>query len=249
MYRARNIVLACTGRVKHARVVALARRYFGAMPAGRTVRDDAPHAHRGPTVHLIAHDESPQTVLRANFLAVPESHADFAVLRIVRRVLDDGLSSRLPFQIVEQRGLAYDVRAEIDPFADVSIFEIEAATTHANVTRVLAVAGDVLGDLIARGPTPEELARAVARHRIGLEFAMDSPGELAGLFGRAELWRRAEPLERQLARFAAVTRDDVRRVCARTFARGNLHLVLVGRGGARVRSAVERVVRAMPLPN
>ena len=56
------------------------------------------------------------------------------MLQLIRRVLDDGLSSRLPFNVVEKRGLAYSVHAGIEVFHDVGLFEIEGASAPAKVS-------------------------------------------------------------------------------------------------------------------
>src|SRR5262249_2177620 len=148
-YGARNMVLACAGRVTHARVLGLATRYFGTLSPGRRMRDvpPPPLAH-GPTLCAVGHEHSPQTAVRLNFRGPPEDPPEFFALSVARRVLDDGLSSRLPSELVERRGLAYDVRAELDPFSDVSVVELEVATSHENVSAAVATVGGLVGDLV-----------------------------------------------------------------------------------------------------
>lgn len=250
MYCAGNVVVACVGRVTRERVLALAAKHFDWLSPGPCTKDVPPDlASEGPSLHLTESEDSPQTELRMNFPAPPEAHPDFPALSIARRVLDDGLSSRLPFEIVERRGLAYDVRAELDTFSDVSVFEVEAATAHANVPEVIREAAAVLRKLCLRGPTPDELERAKRRHRIGLEFSMDSCSDLAGWFGGTELWRPAESYEERAARLDAVDADAVRRVCARVFSRRNLRLVVVGRAGARTAARLKGLAADLPLPD
>ena len=249
MYTTGNMVVAVAGPVRRERVVELAEKHFAALSVGGSASEEAPAPPPpGPTVHLVDHEDSQQTELRLNFLAPPEHHEDFPALLVARRVLDDGLSSRLPFQVVEKRGLAYALHAGIDTFSDVGLFEVEAACAHAKVPRVLTAIAEVLGGLADRGPTEEELERAKQRHRMSLEFALDSVSELAGWFGGAELWRPAESFAERTARVDAVTVEDVRRVCTRVWSRQNLHLVLVGRGGGRAESRLRRLASELPLP-
>jgi len=248
MYTTGNMVVACAGPVKREQVVELAQRALGSLPRGEASVDETPAPPQGPTVHLVDHEDSQQTELRLNFLAPPEHHPDFPALLVARRVLDDGLSSRLPFQVVEKRGLAYALHAGIDTFADVGIFEVEVACAHAKVPKVLQAVAEVLGGLADRGPTEQELERAKVRHRMGLEFSLDSVSELAGWFGGTELWRPSEAFDERAARVEAVTVDDVRRVCSRVWSRQNLHLVLVGRGGGRAETRLKRLVAELPLP-
>jgi len=249
MYTSGNMVVAVAGPVRREQVLELARRTLGDLPRGEGATEDAPTPPPpGPTVHLVDHEDSQQTELRLNFLAPPEHHPDFPALLVARRVLDDGLSSRLPYQVVEKRGLAYALHAGIDTFSDVAIFEVEAACAHAKVPKVLAAVAEVLGGLADQGPTEDELARAKERHRMSLEFALDSVSELAGWFGGAELWRPAETFDERAARVDAVTAEDVRRVCTAIFSRRNLHLVLVGRGGGRAETRLRRLASELPLP-
>ena len=249
MYCAQNLVLCCAGRVTRERVLELAERHFGSLPQGTATAEEAPPPPPpGPTVHLHDHEDSPQTELRLNFPAPPEHHPDFPALLLARRILDDGLSSRLPFEVVEKRGLAYEMHAGIDTFSDLSVFEVEAATAHAKVPKVVETIAQVLAEFCEKGPTEEELARAKRRHRMFLEFSLDSCAELAGWFGGTELWRRAETFPERIARIEAVTAEELRRVASKVLSRKNLHLVLVGRGGPRAEAKLRRLCAELPLP-
>jgi len=250
MYGARNLVLTCVGPVSHEQVIELAQRHFGRLPPGGDVPGEEAFSSpaAGPSVHLVDNEDSQQTEMRLNFLAPPEWHEDFSALLLARRILDDGLSSRLPFQVIEKRGLAYALHAGIDTFSDLSIFEVEVACAHPKVPTVLSVIGDVLGGFVADGPTAEELDRAKRRYRMGLEFALDSASDLAGWFGGSELWRPAEAFEERVAKVEAVTAADLVRVCSRIVSRSNLQLTLVGRGGGRAEQKLRRQAAELALP-
>ena len=125
---------------------------------------------------------------------------------------------------------------------------MEAATAHAKVPKVIETIAAVLGEFCEQGPTDEELARAKRRHRMFLEFSLDSCAELAGWFGGTELWRPAETFAERIARIEAVTAADLRRVASKVLARKNLHLVLVGRGGTRAEAKLRRQCSELPLP-
>lgn len=249
MYVGGNLVLACAGPVRVEQVVDLAAKHFGGLPPGPAAFEETPAPPPpGPTVHLVDHEDSQQTDLRLSFLGPRETDPDFIPLLLVRRILDDGLSSRLPFHVIEKLGLAYSLHAGIDTFSDLSIVEIDAATSHAKVPRLIAAVGEVLGAFVAEGPSEEELARAKSRYRMGLEFALDSPSDLVGWYGGTELWRRAETFTERLAQVDALDREDIRRVAERIFTRRNLHLNLVGRGGGKAEQKLRRQLAELPLP-
>jgi predicted Zn-dependent peptidase len=235
-----NMVVTAAGRVKREEVLALVERHFTRLPEGPASDDlPPPPTPAGPNLHVVTHDEA-QTEFRLSFRTVPEHHEDWPALQLLRRFLDDGLSSRLPFEIVEKRGLAYSVHASLEAFHDTGIFEIEAASAPERASLVVAEMFRVLGELCTTLVGDEELARAKRRHRMLLEFAQDSPGELAGWFGGTELFRRPESFGRRADLVDEATPAHVREVARRYFARENLTLVAVGQ--RRGIKALEKVV-------
>lgn len=223
-----NLVVCAAGRVKHAEVLSLAERAFARLPRGpATTEAPPPPTPPGPNFHFVSHDES-QTEFRLNFRTVPEQHEDYPALQILRRMLDDGLSSRLPFEIVEKRGLAYSLHASLEGYHDAGIFEIDAASAPEKAARVVAESFRVLGTLCDTLAGEEELTRAKRRHRMLLEFSQDSPGELAGWFGGTELFREPETFDYRADLVDAVSAERVREVARRYFNKRNLTVVAVG---------------------
>lgn len=246
-YVSGNIVVTAAGRVRHAQVLELAERAFARLPTGPATTELAPDpTPPGPRLHFVTHDES-QTEFRLNFRTVPEHHEDYPALQILRRVLDDGLSSRLPFEIVEKRGLAYSLHASLDAFHDAGLFEIDAACAPEKASRVVEEVLRVLGTLCTEEISAEELARAKRRHRMLLEFSQDSPGELAGWFGGTELFRVPESFNRRADMVDAQSAERVRAIARKYFARENLTVVAVGqRKGLKALERVVETAEALP---
>ncbi|WNG56277.1 insulinase family protein [Archangium gephyra] len=242
-----NMVVTAAGRVKHDEVLARVERHFARLPRGSESIDlPPPPTPAGPRLHVVTHDES-QTEFRISFRTVPEHHEDWPALQLLRRFLDDGLSSRLPFEIVEKRGLAYSVHASLEAFHDAGIFEIEAACAPDRASLVVAEVFRVLGELSTTPVGEEELARAKRRHRMLLEFSQDSPGELAGWFGGTELFRRPESFGFRADLVDAASAAHVRDVARRYFARENLTVVAVGqRKGIKALEKVVETAEGLP---
>ncbi len=228
-YGARNMVLAAAGPGEHARVVALAERHFGSMRPG-TLLGDTPlnGAPRGPHLIAVDHTES-QMEVQVAFRGPPEEHADFPVLRVIKRVLDDGLASRLQLNLVERKALAYSVGAGMDGFADCSTFEVGCACAPRKSPAALAEMLRLLAELRDADVPEEELQRARKKSRIWLEFSLDAPAEMIGWVGGGELLHPpAESFQGWLARIEKVTAADVRRVANAIFRRENLVACAVG---------------------
>jgi predicted Zn-dependent peptidase len=228
-YGARNLVLACAGPLQHARVLELAERHFSKLPPG-TLLPETPlnGAPRGPQLVAVEHVES-QMEMQVSFRGPPEEHLDFPVLRVIKRILDDGLASRLQTNLVERKALAYSVGAGMDGFSEVSVFEAGCACAPRKAPAAIAEILRLLGELRAVNVPDDELQRAKRKTRIWLEFSLDAPSEMIGWFGAGELLHPpAESFESWIGRIDQVTAADVRRVASAIFRRENLVAVAVG---------------------
>ena len=228
-YGARNIVLAAAGPLRHDRLLSLAERHFGALRSGEVLHDESLNgAPRGPQLVAVDHTDA-QMELQVSFRAPPEEHADFPVLRVIKRVLDDGLASRLQMQLVERKALAYSVGAGMDGFSDCSVFEVGCACAPRKATAALSEMLRLLAELRDTDVPDDELLRAKKKSRISLEFSLDSPADMIGWFGAGELLHPpAEPFQQWLERIENVTAADVRRVASALFRRENLVACAVG---------------------
>jgi len=243
-YAATNLVLCVAGPVREAEVAELAEEHFGALPRGKVSRDAPPPPWpTGPRLEHVEHDDA-QSELCLNFPCPPEHHPDYPVHLVIRRILDDGLSSRLPFEVVERRGLAYSLHAGIDAFADCGLFVVDGACAPKKLPRVVSEILHVLDDLTVRPVDEEELGRVQRRHRMTLAFSLDSAAEPAGWYGSGEVLHAPEGFEERCRRVERVTAEDVLRVARETFTRENLLGVFVGPTSGRARRELEKTVRA-----
>ena len=167
--------------------------------------------------------------MQVSFRGPPEEHADFPALRVIKRILDDGLASRMQLHLVERKALAYSVGAGMDGFSDCSVFEAGCACAPRKSPAALSEMLRLLAELREVDVPEDELSRAKKKTRIWLEFSLDSPAEMIGWFGGGELLHPpAEGFESWIARIEAVTAADVRRVAGSIFRRENLIACAVG---------------------
>ncbi|MFM2151856.1 MAG: hypothetical protein RL199_291, partial [Pseudomonadota bacterium] len=248
-YVARNLVLVVAGPVVRADVVSMADRHFGAFRPGERVVEVPPAPWPvGPRLVEVRHDET-QTELRFSFPAPPESDPDFPALMVLRRILDDGLSTRLQVNVVERKGLAYSIQAGFDTFVDAGTLEVDVACAHAKVPAAAEEVLRTLAELANALVDEDELTRAKVRYRIGFDFMQDSPSDLAGWYGGTELFRPAESFEARIAQVEAVTAEDVQRAARGMLRKSGLVATVVGRLDRTTRRVLERIVHeAAELP-
>jgi predicted Zn-dependent peptidase len=232
-----NVVVGVAGPVRHAEVVTRTQRAFAKLPKGPRVEELPPLPLTRGAFHYVRLEES-QVEFRLTFPTVADDHPDAVALALLRRVLDDGLSSRLPHNIVEKRGLAYSIAATIEAFHDTGSFEVDGACAPEQAGAVVREVLSTLATLRKGQIGLDELRRAQRRFEIHVDFLQDSPSDLVSWFAGTELFRPAETFAEKKAQVRRVRLRDVIRA-ARTYLVPD-RLVTVGVGPKEAKGPMQR---------
>ena len=226
------------------------------MPRGER-RSRAPPRPAGPGPRFRAvHNESAQTQVHILFHALPETDPDYLALRALVRVLDDGMSTRLHYQICDQKGLAYSMAGSLHSYHDAALLEIDAACAHAKLPALVTEALGMLGRFRDEPVSEDELDKAKRRFVGDIEACYDDLDGLWGWFGGTELFMRADPQEKRARELARVRPEDIRAVARRvirperlsvTWSARSAHAVAQG-GEDRPRVQVARAAGPWPSP-
>ena len=173
-------------------------------------------------------DAGSQTSLAVLFRAIPELDPAYVALVAMLRVLDDGMSTRLHYQLCDQRGLAYSINAGIEPLADVALLDIAGATANAKVPELVARLLELAAEVSQSGIEEAELAKVKRRFRYDLLSSIDDANAMAGWFGGTALYYPPPSLEARISAMDAITPADVQRAARRILTPDNLTLVVVG---------------------
>lgn len=208
-YHAGNMVLAASGAVDHAELVALAAEHLDRLPRGAGAQAErVAGAYRGGEARVRGDDEQVHLVL--GFPGQGFANGAHYPLQIFSSVLGGGLSSRLFQEVREQRGLAYSIDAFHWPFSDCGVFGIGAGTAPEDVGELVEVALGCLRQA-AEDVNAAEVHRARAQMKVGLLGSLESPGgKLEQMARQVLLFGRAIPREELTRRLEAVTLEDVR---------------------------------------
>ncbi len=245
-YGARNLVLSVAGKLEHRASRRWARTAFGDLFEGRQAREGRPPrvSQDGPTMRFVTSDDA-QTRLRLVFSTGSSTHRDYPALLLVRRILDGGLSARLQVELVEKRGIVYEVGADFDTYVDCGLFGFELAVAHRKLEYAITELGRVLADLRHHGVDDKELERVRARSRLGLELGLDTPAELAQWFGPTRLFHPAIRPETRMDQLDQVTVRDIRRVIRKYFRPERLTVVGVGGATRGQVAGAKKALRAL----
>lgn len=227
-YGASNTIVCVAGPVHHPAVVAAAARAFSQLPVGNPADPiPAPASPGGPRWKHVR-DSGAQTTLAMLFRGVPELDPGYPAFVALLRALDDGMSTRLHYQLADQKGLAYSIGAGIEPLSDAALFEVSGATANAKlptlVTEILRLLGGLRDDRIS----DDELAKIRTRYRYETLASLDDPAAMAGWFGGTALYYPPPSLTERLSAMAKVTPDDILETARRVLAPSELVLAAVG---------------------
>jgi predicted Zn-dependent peptidase len=244
-YGARNMALCVAGRVEREQIRTLAMTAFRNLPPGTRVRPaPAQLPLDGPRIRFVS-DDGPQVQFQMVFHAFPEWDPSFPALATLLRLIDDGMSTPLHYQVCDQKGLAYNVSAGMEPLHDASLVEVDAACSPDNLVCLVEEIRAILGRL-QQVPVPvDELEKAKRRYVADLEAGFDDLDGLCGWFGGTELFFQPYSHVERARRVQRVTTDDVRRVARRVFQLDRLSAVAVGPVGASLATRVRRTLQQL----
>ncbi len=236
-YTTTNTVIAASGAIAHADIVALADRLFADMPIGSGAREFQTAVPGAPT--LVAQQKSTEQYHLA-FGAPgmrrddPRRHAH----SVLDTILGGSMSSRLFQEIRERRGLAYSVGSYTAAFAETGQVGLYLGTRPDNLVAACEIVAGELGRLASEPVTEAELARAKEHLKGRLVLSLESPTMRMNRIGRA-LVTGAEQLtiDEHLARIAAVSADDVQALAAELWTPERFSLASIGPDGDLMRRA------------
>lgn len=243
-YGARNMVLCLAGPFAHGDVAPLAAAAFSRLRAGRRARP-LPARVRGvgPRFRSL-HNESAQIHVQLVWEGVPDSDPDYVALSALSRVLDDGMSTRLHYQICDQKGLAYQVSGGIEPLHDAALLEIDAACAPTKLPDLVSEALSLMSRFRTEPVRDDDLAKAKRRYRGDIEAGYDDLDGLSGWYGGTELFYKPRTHAERVRRFNAVTAEQIQRVARRVLDRKRLTIAVVGTLSASVDRRVRAAIRA-----
>ncbi|WP_332812174.1 M16 family metallopeptidase [Sphingomonas sp.] len=162
-YGPNNAVLVLAGDVDVATARALVEKYFGDIPRGPA---NVPAQAAVPTlpapVSQVMKDRVATTRIYRNWAVPGLLDPDAVPLDVAAYVLGGLASSRLDNELVRQDQTAVAVTASLQEFHRISLFEVTAdVKPGVDPAQVAARLDAIIADLVANGPTEDEVQRVV----------------------------------------------------------------------------------------
>ncbi len=228
-YGPNNAVLVVAGDVNPAEVRNLAEKYFGPIPRGPV---NHPALASIPTLSkpkTIAMKDHVATTIIQHYWAVPGLlDKRLAALDIGASVLGGLASSRLDKIMVREEGLAVSVSAYLNPLQRAGIFTVQALVKPGiDPAKVSKRLDQILADYIAKGPTADEVHRAVMSEVSNRIRALEQAGGKAETLAEGQTYADdSDFYKKTLASYAAITPTAVRTAMQQWLRRPALTIVL-----------------------
>ena len=231
-YGPNNAVLVVAGDVKPDDVKRLAEKYFGPIPAGpvnNPAMASVPTLAKPKTIEL---KDAVATTIIQHYWAVPGLlNKQLAALDVGGSVLGGLASSRLDKIMVRDEKLAVAVVAQMSPLQRVGIFSVAAYVRPGVDPKVVSKRLDeVLADYIAKGPTADEVQRAVMSEVSGEIHGLEKVGGFGGkavsLAEGQTYAHDSDFYKKTLATYASITPAAVRAAMQQWLRRPALTIIL-----------------------
>jgi zinc protease len=231
-YGPNNAVLVIAGDVTPTQAKPLVEKYFGPIPAGPVNHPAMAGVPTLPRPKTIAMKDHVATTIIQRYWAVPGLlDKQLAALDIGGSVLGGLASSRLDKIMVRDEKLAVAVTAQLNPLQRVGIFSVAAYVRPGVDPAIVAKRLDqVVADYIAKGPTADEVQRAVMSEVSGrireLEQVGGFGGKAVSLAEGQTFTHDSDFYKKSLATYAAITPAAVRSAMQQWLRRPALSIVL-----------------------
>lgn len=235
-YTPHNTVIAVAGAVSRAEVRAAVETAFGAWSGEAPMLplswNEEPGGTRGAEIVWVRDSDS-QVALQFAFRLPGRNDPRQTHLRILRRLLSGGGTSRLMIRLREQLGLTYNIEANLSLYADSGCLTIDLAVTPENLVQAVTEVLAVLNEIRTVPVGPEELGRVVRSYHYDLDFSRDHADDLAMRFGWGEMTDNLRTLEDDRRDIAAVQPEALLQTAQTLLAAGRLKVAVVGPYAAR----------------
>jgi predicted Zn-dependent peptidase len=241
LYAPERIVVSAAGAVDEDELLARVEAAFAGVTASPGENAPAAAAFRGGTAAEARRLEQAQIVLLLP--GVGSDDPDYFAARVFAEALGGGMSSRLFQEARENRGLAYNIDAYGESYADTGLLGVYAGAAAADAAGLVRLVAEQIVALTER-PTEAEVARARVQMKSGLFMARES------LLSRAEqaaaqvlMFDRLFSAAEVAAEIESVGLEDVRRLGQRLLAPGLAASAVLG--PKRAGAAAEAFGRAL----
>jgi len=223
------MIFSAAGQLEHAAFVDRVAERFGSLAAqtqeSRSVEAPTSHAH----LTLKRKKALEQVQICLGVPAPPVNDARRYVGYLMNTILGGGMSSRLFQTVREDRGLAYSIYSELNPFRDTGSLCVYAGASIEKADEVVRLTLGEMHRLKEEAVEPAELERAKAQLKSNIVMGMESSGSRMSNLARQQMYYgRFFGVDEIVADIERVTPDEVQQLARDLFQTERLALTMLG---------------------
>jgi predicted Zn-dependent peptidase len=238
-----NALIVAAGRHDPERFFAACEECYagwsGAQASAPLAADELQEKPRS----LFVKDSDSQVNLQIAFRGFARQDRRIMGVRLLRRILCGGGSSRLHLSLREKLGIVYSVDASLSAYEETGAFAIELATAPENLLLAVSEVLREVKSLAFEEVGAAELARVKDGYFYDLEYSSDSTYEMQVRYGWGELMSLVRSIDEDRVEAASIEAGEIRQSARALFAPENLNLVAVGPWKAASKRAVEKLIK------
>jgi predicted Zn-dependent peptidase len=228
-----NMVFAAAGNLQHDEFLAHVESAFSSLAATsgkRLTRSAKPDIR--PHITLKNKRSLEQVQLCLAVPSLPVAHQDRYALFILNSILGGGMSSRLFQSIREDRGLAYSIYSELNPFRDTGSLAVYAGCAVDRAREVLSLTLAELARMKNEPVPAEDLKRAKDQIKGNMVLGLESSSSRMSSLARQQMYHgRFFSADEITAEVDRVSTADIQRIARQLFQTEALALTLLGKLG------------------
>ena len=228
-FHAGNMVFSAAGNLEHDEFVEAVAAKFSTLAAGSTLHElPAPEASARIVLRNKKSLEQVQICLGVPAPAVTDENR-YAAL-ILNTVLGGGMSSRLFQTIREERGMAYSIYSDLNPYRDTGTLLIFAGTSTGKAVDVIDLTLAEFRNLKEHTLSTEELKRAKDQLKGNILMGLESSNARMANLARQEMYfGQFFSVDEVIARVDEVDAAEVQAMAQELFNEERIAVTLLGR--------------------
>jgi predicted Zn-dependent peptidase len=227
------MVFSAAGNLEHDAFVAQVEREFRSLAAsGDGVLEKVAAPKATPHITLKRKKSLEQVQLCLGVPAPPVNDPSRYGVYLLNTMLGGGMSSRLFQSVREDRGLAYSIYSEMNPFRDTGSLCVYAGTSVDKTEKVLQLTLQELRRLKEETVSDAELKRAKDQLKSNMVIGLESSGSRMANLARQQMYfGRFFGVDEMMEEIEAVTPDDIQALAQGLFKPEVIALTLLGNLG------------------
>jgi len=224
-----NMIFSAAGNIEHDDFVGQVTRRFESLPAGQSAQTELP-PKTAARINLRNKKSLEQVQLCLGVPSPPVADESRYVTLVLNTVLGGGMSSRLFQTVREERGLAYAIYSDLNPYRDTGSLCVYAGTSSDKALQVIDLVMTEFGKLKNEPLQADELRRAKDQLKGNLLLSLESSMSRMSNLARQQMYfNYFFGLQEILDKVEHVTDEQVMEMAQTLFQPDRVAVTLLGR--------------------